>query len=394
MVDLQNLTKKYNLELFFLCILAISLSVFFIRSPGTIDVSYWLSRMDNFRDYGLIIGFQRDGADYPPISNLILAVVETASSLLKIDRFIMLKISLLIFLLTSALIFYIFTRDILISLLLHLSLILSSVGFGYLDIYFAPFLLLSLFFLYSKKYLLFSLFFSLSCLIKYQPVIIAPFILLYILNSELMAGQRKNTIKDIFLKIFLPPVIIALSLHLIFGRAFILSFGRALSHFDLSAQALNLNWILQYFLKSILKINDEFINIHTYKYLIFPRYIFFILYTVIFIYSFSVKKKFEDMLRYCLLGYFTYFMFNTGLQENHLFITCILAAFLAYINKNYIYSFIIWSMMSNINLFVFYGISGSLPFSRLIFGIDLSIFIAFLYFIFYIYLFFNILPQY
>ena len=103
------------------------------------------------------------------------------------------------------------------------------------------------------------------------------------------------------------------------------------------------------------------------------RLFFLPLYIIPLIAFIKRDKTFENLILFSLIGYLTYFMFCGGVHENHLFIVVILAAVLWWINKAYLTTFLIWSLMANINLFVFYGIDGKgLPFSRTIGGVDVA----------------------
>jgi hypothetical protein len=60
-------------------------------------------------------------------------------------------------------------------------------------------------------------------------------------------------------------------------------------------------------------------------------------------------------------------------HENHLFLAAILSAVLFWEDGRYLSTFVIWSLASNVNLIVFYGISGTgLSFSRVI-GVDVAL---------------------
>jgi len=82
--------------------------------------------------------------------------------------------------------------DILLIYLSSLSLIYNTSVLGYTDIYILPFLVMSILFLFNNKYILSGLFFSVSALIKWQPLIILPLFLFSFLS-------RSERLKNIFL---------------------------------------------------------------------------------------------------------------------------------------------------------------------------------------------------
>src|SRR5260370_27569027 len=73
-----------------------------------------------------------------------------------------------------------------------------------------------------------------------------------------------------------------------------------------------------------------------------------------------------------MLGYLAYFLFNTGVHENHLFPISCLAWILVFIDSSQLLRGINLSVAANINLFLFAGVFGQgLP--RVIAGVDITI---------------------
>ena len=146
---------KFILTIFILFLL-ILITLSFLRSPGTEDVAIWQRWMINVD--GLISGFEANQGDYPPFSSFILLCAAKMSRLISVNQFIGIKLSLSMFLFITVIVFWLWTKEIVLSGVLYLSLILSSVALGYLDIYFAPGLILSLWALKEKKLELFVVF--------------------------------------------------------------------------------------------------------------------------------------------------------------------------------------------------------------------------------------------
>ncbi len=146
-------------------------------------------------------------------------------------------------------------------------------------------------------------------------------------------------------------------------------------HGILSGNALNFNWILTHVLHvfypdrfgSLVEGRARIILTESQTVMFVPRLLFFLSYTITLVSFFKRDKTFEDMINLSLTGYFSYFIFNVGVHENHLFLIVILSIIMFWINRNHLSLMITLILMNNINLFVFYGIDGmGLRFSRVI----------------------------
>jgi hypothetical protein len=163
------------------------------------------------------------------------------------------------------------------------------------------------------------------------------------------------------------------------------SLQHALGSAPLSAQALNANWLYNYFLNvaaperygpllngmpNTVMVDQDIVTGLT-------RVVFWAALAAVLVLWFRAEKTLENLLLFLLLGYLTYFTLGTGAHENHLFPAVILAAVLAYVNARYVPVFITWALAANINLFIFYGIDGrALPFSRMLWDFDTTILLA------------------
>ena len=104
------------------------------------------------------------------------------------------------------------------------------------------------------------------------------------------------------------------------------------------------------------------------------RVLFFASYAVVLIVFLRQPKTFERLIGYSILGYLCYFIFNTGVHENHLFLAVCLAWVMVFLNPAYRLQAITLSLVGNINPILFYGFFGTgLPFSRVIAGIDVTL---------------------
>src|SRR6266581_269809 len=121
------------------------MAVSLFYSPGTGDVTIWSNWTREISAYGLIGGFAHSGTDYPPLAFVMLAAVSRCAEALGTNWFLILKSSLLLFLFATCVCFYWFTRNLVLTAALELTLLLNSVALAYLDIYFAPFLIAGFF---------------------------------------------------------------------------------------------------------------------------------------------------------------------------------------------------------------------------------------------------------
>jgi hypothetical protein len=400
-ITLRNVLLKQKINskiigniLFLLFIVSTGLVLF--NTKGVADVeNSWIGHwwMDSFQQFGFINGYADAGDNYPPLSFIIIGIIGLLSQTLNIDKYFIFNVIIYIFLIATSFSFYCCSKDKLITSIFHLAVIVGSIGHKYLDILFAPFLILSLFALYKNKYLTFTVFFALSCLMKWQPVIILPFILIYLLNISNLNDFNKVEWKKLLTRVFIPALSIIFLNIIIFKFHFIFSFLKGTEHASLSANAFNFNWIQTFFINisdpqkyfadnNIIKtIDDASGPVKNIPKLIF----YFLFFFAAFNFFLKKNKTVEDLLIYSILGFLSYFIFNTGVHQNHLFLAVLLFGLLAMINKDYIYDFIIWSVISNINLIIISGIDGTQPpFERLIYGFDFTIIFAFLNVLFFL----------
>ena len=383
MTDAQLKKTNWSAIGFLALVNLLALSFFF--SPGTGDVSIWQTWMREIANRGLLGGFSHTGTDYPPLSFVILgSVVQTAQAIGSTDLFV-LKCSLYLFLFTTAAVFYLFTRNLVLTAVLELGLILNSVALGYLDIYFAPCLIAGLFLL-QRGHLIFGfLLFAASCAIKYQPLILAPFVCLYVLS----AARKRNAGGQINAQIspfIVTALVLAVPIFAFFDLATIVdSFKRALTyHKFLSGYALNLGWLQTWVLHLTSPdkyggfLQDGAIDAVIVRdtLVILPTKILFYLSYAAILFAFARQNKtFERLLVYSTLGYLAYFSFNTGVHENHLFLICCLSWMLVVLEPNHLVYSINLTIAANANLFLFFGTFGQ-RLSPVVAGFDITLLFA------------------
>jgi len=361
----------------------IALSFFF--SAGTGDVSIWGTWMREIATSGLIGGYTASDTDYPPLAFVFLAAVVKCAAAFGTDPFVVLKLSLFVFLLATALCFYWFTRNLILAAALELALILNSMALGYLDIYVAPCLIAAFFLLQRGHFTVGFILFGLSCSIKWQPLIIAPFICFYLLKAPRPEASSDNRgLARRFLPFAISAVAIALPWFIIFGWKIFDALKRAMTyHKFLSAYGLNLCWIetwafhllnpdkygpLQNGMIDIFIVRDPFV--------VWPnKILFYASYAAILVAFARQPKTFERLVTYSILGYLAYFVFNTSVHENHLFLVCCLAWVLVFFQPDELVRCINLCLAANANLFLFYGAFGQ-RLNPVIAGVDITLLFA------------------
>jgi Gpi18-like mannosyltransferase len=375
-----------------LLLLANLIALSFLFSPGTGDVRIWKKWSRNTQALGLVEGYRANDSDYPPLSSAILHGVARLARLFPSETskpfsFAAFKLSLFAFLLATGLIFWMWTQNFAAAIFLQLSLILNSVALGYLDIYVAPPLLLALWALKANKISRFSFLYTIACLIKWQAIIIAPFLLLHLLRNPETPGLRKADLAPFLRHVVVPALLVLVLLLAVYGAAPLRSFGLALSNEEercLSGNALNFNWVTTHVLHvvqpdtfgGLVKGRAKYIETEIPWIVIPPKLLFFALYATALATYLRRDRTFGNLVLYALAGYLAYFIFNTNVHENHLFLASILAAVLFVNVPAHARTFLTWSIVANINLLMFYGPNGKgFPFSRVV-GVDFAVVFA------------------
>jgi hypothetical protein len=365
----------------------------FIHSPGTDDINFWLKWIKNASNYGLVHAYKINNDMYPPLSSAILYFTNLISSFTNIDIIVSLKLSLFIFLLTSALIFFLWTKDLLFTALAMLSFNLNTI-LSYLDIYMLPTFIISFWALNKKKYVLFSVLFTLTCLIKMQPIIIAPFLIIYLLDFRNVNDLKRFDWKEFIKKLVFPSILIISLTFTVYGLEIVTAFSNATNDNMLSGDALNLNWIMTYFLRAFHyfgPLKQGYINwiiTEDLRIVILPKILFFGFYLVTIFSFMKEEKTFKNLLLFSIIGHLSYFIFNTGVHENHLVISSVLSLILFIIDRKYLPLAISIITADNLNMFLFYGINGKgFPFNRVI-GVDITLIFAVIYLSAFLYFFY------
>lgn len=214
-------------------------------------------------------------------------------------------------------------------------------------------------------------------------LILAPFAVVYAAKVALQSGGTWDGRVRIAIKLTLPAVLIGALVLGAFGTGVIGAFKYAVDTRIFSGNGLNLCWVITHYIRlarpemfgGLLPDGTaELIRLpptHSLKFWMHAA--FFAVYGMILLIYTRRTSSLQDLVLYSLLGYLAYFVLNTGVHENHLFYAAILSVVLFLIDCSYIYHAVICCLALNVNMVLFYGLTGAgLPFSRVV-GIELAL---------------------
>lgn len=377
----QTITSPFALLLYSV-LLNLTLCIYFF---GTFDVTAWIRSAGITNNIGLVKGYYIYSLFYPPLATVILWFFGKLSGIgwypswvkaypvaqqIGIS-YIPFKLAVLVFLyLTAAVIFWFLVkhkslnpkRAVLYSSIIYLNpvYILSGPILGYIDIFFAPFLLSAFFTIESGYPYLAGLLLGTSFSIKLLPLLALPAFLAYFIHFDL---KKKN------LNIKIKPIIYFIlgTLTVVLPLIFIFGYGPVKKVFDvsllykiyLSNDATNLNFIL----KTILNTNTT-----PQVWIYLSRLIFYTV-SLAFLIKLIISKRSIELLYKAVIGILlAYYVIVTGAHENHLFpaVAAATGLIVSSFSKDNLKIFINISLIFFLNLLVFYGLGQVLSNSRFI----------------------------
>jgi hypothetical protein len=370
-----------------LLLLEILFALLLLRAPGTTDVSkFFVDWTERALKDGLIASYGLITDDYPPFSSVILFSAAKLGALCSLDIFLSFKLSLVAALFCTTICFWAWTLDAVLTGVLAFSLCFNGVALGYIDTYWAPAFILSLWALQKRKIGLFSALYALSSVVKWQPLIVAPFLVLHALSVPTEIARSGWRLLRRWVELVAPACVVVLTTALVFGfRPMVASLDHALNQELLSGDALNFNWLVTWFFEAV---HPEWYggmsNGVVKSIIIDPslgwacgiKLIFVLFYLGALWRLFRFRASFAATIECSLVGYFSYFIFSIGVHENHLFLGTVLAVLAAALLPGKAWRAVFIVAASNLNMIAFYGFTGSpLPFSPVV-GIDISIVFA------------------
>lgn len=329
---------------------SIALSALAWSAPGTEDVAdIWLPWIDTVARHGLLKGYAEIDGDYPPGAAALLLVARRL--LPDASALTVVKALLATAQLVSALLFAAFCRRTGPCLWFVAAVALSASALGYLDILFAAPLLIALFAALDERPALSSTALAIACLIKWQPLILLPFLLpLWIEQARRPSVSRLAVAAS-------PALAICAAIAWWFWPEIWMAFSQAFSHGSWSADALNVPWLLQI----LFGVAPEVMDVPDHA--IFAlRLLFTAVYLPLVVLAWFRRRSAEAALTFGLAGLAAYFMLAPSVHENHLFAAMVLAFVLWARKPSMSWAAIGIALFANVNLVVFYGLAGTPPF--------------------------------
>lgn len=384
-------------------LLAVSLvlSVYLLPAPGTLDVGVFLSWMEVVREEGLFAGYASvvanfprglieglgnvGGGEYPPLAYAILYAAGTFGDFAGLTPFQSFKLALLVSHWAAVILVLVISRDFLVATAFSAAILLSGVALGYMDVCLAPWLIAA-FWMVRSGYPLVGLgLFMVSVLVKWQPLIILPFLMIHLLGISDMRSARAALGGRLFRRMLGLAAVAALLLGAAFGSSPAMAFLYATGHPFLSGNALNLPRLADFVLQSLadpsFNLGSEVAVSTPPAMVLLPfKALFWAGFVVVLYLAVRSGKTLRNCLLFSTLGFVTYCTLNTGVHENHWFVAFVLAFVLAIHDPSPASRMIaiLLAVMLNVNLFLFYGVTGD-PVLPVVLGIDLSIPLAILY---------------
>jgi len=358
-----------------------------LRAPGTGDVSFFVRWSDTILTHGLAEGYRLNDAEYPPVTSIVFLLVARTALAASTTLFLGVKLSLVAFLFLATVCFWRWTSDVLLTALLASSFLVSGVSLGYIDLYFAPTLILSLWALQRRRLGLFSVLFAVTCLIKWQPLIIAPFLVLHAVSIRSGAEVSRPSLAARWALVVGPALAVGLLILAIFGLEPVIGslYKVLFTRTYLSGTAFNFSWLVTYYLhvahpEQYGPLADGVVTlVHVGRQL---PWVQLIRLAFVGFYLAALWRLFRDRASYAmaiecaLAGYLAYFVVNVGVHENHLFLGTVLAAAAAALAAGKRARALLIVLMSNLNLITVYGITGApLGFAPVV-GIDVTVIFA------------------
>lgn len=312
-----------------------------VSAPGTFDVTDprrgFLTWMDDAVVLGPIEGYRYNPYDYPPGTKTLLGLAGSIGDAFGMTRPMSLKVMLLQFQALTALAALALTGDVLLAGCLWLVTTTSTIGQGYLDILYAPFLVASIVGLQRNKPLQAWGLLCLCCMIKPQPYVLLPFYIVHLtglsswkdvprlLRSPQTWGAVSWTLAALILLVVM------------FGRvqqtgqwAVVQAVQKATAHKELSGNAMNLPWLGSY-VYQVVHHDGALGPVHerdsTWRNPI--KVVAALIVAWMLWLQIRLPKTPHTVLLALLAGYLAYFTFNAGVHENHLFIAMVIALLIA-----------------------------------------------------------------
>jgi len=366
-------------------LIAAALIIAFTNAPGTFDDYAFIAWAKFLLPPGPFAGYAQlsrvTDLDYPPIGITIMWATIKLGHHFAWPELQSFKLPLVMMTLASPLVAYTRTRAAEHALILLLVITPFGLILGYTDVTYLPFLLAAFYLAERQIFWAAGLFLALCAFIKWQPIIFAPIFLI--------AAWRHAPAPKEFVKLAAPTTIFVIAVLLLYNPATVIHvLFTATSDNEFSAQGVNLAWLLSALFECFhlggltLQPNGAITLLTTPSpaaavniAMTTLRYVFYAVFLAhLVIYALGQKSKAAFLISAtaCAAAQFT---FNTGVHENHFFVTLI-AAFAAWQAKALNdFTFAACAAIALLNILFFYGFGDGFNFSNFA-DIDSTIFLA------------------
>jgi hypothetical protein len=368
-----------------LALVAAALIAAFSDAPGTFDDYAFIEWAKIFNEPGPFGGYRllahRVHLDYPPLGVTLMWLSLRAGDVFGLSDLKAFKASLAVFAIAGALIALARRQAPLDALLLLLISTLYGLILGYTDVVYLPFLLIAIYAAGAERFGLAGVAIALAAFIKWQPIILAPLFM--------AAAIRSATAPQQIIRVVLPAAILVVLVLLAFGPVTVTDvLFAATSDPYLGGQGVNAAWLLSYLFElthvggqqlqssgavAILATSSPDAAVQwAATALRFLFYGLFIITLGIYIAGRKTREAFLISALSCALVQFTW---NTGVHENHLFVSFVaaFAAWQARVLEGF--TFAALATIAGLNVFLFYGAGDGFNFANLA-GIDGTVFLA------------------
>ena len=350
------------------CLLSVSgiavVLLFFSRGTSDMDV-YWLKWLELARSLGPVDAYAAADSDYPPLTMAILWLGERILSSVTTDAIIQIKLLLLFALAAGTGLYWYLSRHALLTAVFLASQVIGAIGLAYLDIFAGLWILAAALLLMRGHSEGFVILFACAMLTKWQPLIMAPVVALYLLRVK---NIRQITPLLIWLTVFLGVVYLFDTEQVL---AAWLKLQQAINGSNFNACALGLQGMLDSLAKicamfSTILLNDEIQIQNFYQTVdnftlintgilssarLWISNIFFTSFFICTLWGFiRGDRKIDDLLRCSVQVYVIYFIFRHGVHENHLYLPALLALILAARQRAYLRDAVILNLLHYLNI--------------------------------------------
>jgi hypothetical protein len=379
-------------EAILLLTLGVLVCLAFLNSPGTGDREDFLNYMAVARQKGILAAYPNAGpVDYPPLSFVLLGLLSRIADILRIGDFKALKLSLMVLTLACAGVTGFLRRQWRpdLAVFMFLTLVIDAMLDTYIDVYFLVFLLIAIY-CFERGYVSTgTVFFAIASLVKWQPIILGPLVVLY-------AIPRRPALFD-FVRL-IPAAALSLVIFLFYDDAMIGAFARGYENARLSGQALNLNWLITGFIESHHPLRDGLVttlsrvgNLFVSKFsedpaipvtlvpsvmLQLSSLLRYFCYAISLYYFYISDRSLFNLLRTSIVCFMCYFIFGYGVHEQHACIPAALAICWFAIDRTRFVEAVLLAVIFNVNILLFYGLTGSgLGFDPIV-GWDVTLYLS------------------